>query len=534
MNLNELFEKTSEDLGLATKPQRATPEGAPPRLRVVGENNRDQERARKWLTRKVEEQVAELGAAPSGGRNHALNAIAYSLGRYIPKWLETDDVIAQLMYACRVNGLLDDDGEHQCRQTIVSGLTSGQLDPTDPPITPDDGTGGLAALGGIQPDQAAQAVEDAKNRTIDLTDAAEAGDEDAISALAHDHKLRVVAELATLRARHDAKQIHQAELATKTWRAPAYRATLTEELLIPEQPVSYAVEELLPAGGNALLAAQYKTGKTTFVTNLLRAYADGEPFLGRFQVSPSHGRIAIFNYELSEEQYRRWLRAVGIRNTDRVSVLHLRGYRLPLTSSLIEDWIVAWLKDHDVSMWIADPFARAATGTDENSNTDVGVWLDTFDVIKDRAGVRDAVLPTHTGRGEQEEGMERARGATRLDDWADVRWFLTKDDNDNRYFRATGRDVELDEAQLLYDPLTRLLTYGGGDRRWVRGRELAQRVLTYVAEHPGCGVAQIQNGVQGNKGQIDAARTDLIRRHKMRVEDGPRNALRHYANEVEA
>jgi hypothetical protein len=73
---------------------------------------------------------------------------------------------------------------------------------------------------------------------------------------------------------------------------------------------------------------------------------------------------------------------------------------------------------------------------DENSNSDVGVFLDQLDIIKERAGVSNLILPVHTGRA-QEQGIDRARGATRLDDWADVRWLLKKTE-DGRFFQLTG------------------------------------------------------------------------------------------------
>ena len=231
---------------------------------------------------------------------------------------------------------------------------------------------------------------------------------------------------------------------------------------------------------------------------------------------------------------RRWLRDMDIQNPDRVVVLNLRGFRLPITAPTVEDWVVRWLAERDVTFWVVDPFARAAVGTDENSNTEVGVWLDTLDIIKSRAGVRDLVLPTHTGRAEQDAGQERARGATRLDDWADVRWLLTKDDEDNRFFRATGRDVDVPEELLAFNEANRSLRIGGGDRRWVKNRALAQHVLDYVNANPGCGVKAIQNGVTGNKDQIDTARLDLIHRHKVRTEDGSRGAIHHFGNEAEA
>jgi hypothetical protein len=526
-NLNDLMagERTRRGLDNTPAPVAAPINGSLALVRT------DDPRAREWLTKALDgtsRGLAQMGQ--DTGRNDALNAAAYKLGRFVPRWLSETDVRNTLLEACRSNGLLAEDGLKACEDSLNSGLSAGMDEPRDPPLRADDGAQGLTGLvagpvGIASPRTAYDApLVDSETGEI-LTD-------EQIAQRAHE--ARTHTELLVLRARHDAKTQHSAEIAARTFRAPAYTRTLTEELLIPEQPVTYAVEQLLPTGGNALLAAGFKTGKTTLVTNLLRAYADDEPFLGRFQVSAGTGRIGIFNYELSPDQYRRWLRSAGITNTERVAVLHLRGHRLPLTSPSVEDWIVAWLKEQDVTFWIADPFARAATGTDENSNTEVGVWLDTFDVIKERAGVSEAVLPTHTGRAEQEHGQERARGATRLDDWADVRWLLVKDDEDRRYFRATGRDVEMAEEQLVYDPLTRALTMSGGDRNWVRSRELEQRVLDFINAHPGCSVRAVESGVQGKKEAITGARSGLLARHKIRLEDGPNNSQMHFANEVEA
>ncbi len=98
-------------------------------------------------------------------------------------------------------------------------------------------------------------------------------------------------------------------------------------------------------------------------------------------------------------------------------------------------------------------------------------------------------MPTHTGRAAMDVGSERARGATRLDDWADVRWLLTRgtgEDIDNRYFRATGRDVETDEGVLEYNPLTRGLALVDGAPREVEvkkagpGRGRAKRNIQNV------------------------------------------------------
>jgi hypothetical protein len=310
------------------------------------------------------------------------------------------------------------------------------------------------------------------------------------------YKALVTLEAHRERIRRDARRLIDSEDAARGFTPPDYTATLTDELALPDEPVTFLVEDIIPAGANVLLAAQFKAGKTTFVSNLTRSLVDREPFLGRYDVADIDGRVVVSNYEVGRDQYKRWLRDIAIRNTDKVAILPLRGIRLPLSVPHVEDWMVAYLKDRQASVWIVDPFARAASGIDENDNTQVGVFLETLDVIKQRAGVKELILPTHTGRAEHEQGAERARGATRLDDWADVRWLLTKDGDDTRYFRATGRDVDTVEEALEFDPATRHLRLTGGDRRTNAARRYQDAVLTCVTNRPGIGVLDLRDGVR--------------------------------------
>jgi len=524
VNLNDLMAAERTRRGLDNTP------APPPVVGSLALVAGDDPRAAAWVTKALQGKTDGLAQmSPDSGRNAALNAAAYALGRFAPHWLHPDDIRTALLGACHTNGLLAEDGVKACEDSLNSGLSAGMREPRDPPLRDDEPGWDLRGLVHGPVAVAAPRTSTPEEPAVD-TETGEILTPEQLAERAH--QARVHAELVMLRARHEAKQQHNAELVASTFRVPIYTRSLTEELLIPDEPVRYVVDGLLPNGGNALLAAQYKAGKTTLVLNLVKALADSEPFLGRFEVAPLSGRIAVFNYELDRDQFRHWCREIGVVNTDAVSVLNLRGFRLPLTSPTVEDWMVEYLREHDIGFWIADPFARAAVGVDENSNTEVGVWLDTFDVVKERAGVRDAVLPTHTGRVEQDAGKERARGATRLDDWADVRWLLTKDDDDNRFFRATGRDVEVGEELLAYDATSRVMSIGGGDRGWVRRRTLEQAVLSFVQANPGCTVREIQGAGLGKKEAVDSARSGLVAVHQIRVEEGKNNAQRHYANEV--
>lgn len=350
-------------------------------------------------------------------------------------------------------------------------------------------------------------------------------------------------EVALQRARRAAKRMLDEEDASAQFREPMWARSLTDELALPDEPVQYTVDQLLPAGANVLLTAGFKTGKTTMMGHLTKCLVDGDPFLGKFPINdrPGQGRIGYFNYEVSRDQHRRWLRDLGIVNTDAVTVLPLRGFRLPLVSKYVEDWVVRWLQEHQIDVWIVDPYARAYVGsvTNENDNTEVGAFLDALDVIKERAGVMDLIMPVHTGRGDMEEGQERARGATRLDDWADVRWLLTKDEHDIRYFRATGRDVEYPESQLRFDEASRSLLLTGGNRQQGKRVRVTEAIIRAIEEQPGIGARALRTAVRADLGQcaqtaLDEALELLEEQGRLRVEEGSgRKPRRHYLCPVE-
>lgn len=469
------------------------PEFRPPK--PVPVEQRDEAYARKagiWCAKALEGKTSDLAALQPGGRNHALNAAGLQLYRYVlAGHLDGEEVTERLREAALTCGLSNGEIEG----TLASAQRGAEkYGPQEPPLDP--------------PVEQAVAVDETTGEVLTPEELAERA-----------HQRRVREELQVLRARDEAKALFLGEKAAREFREPPYRPNLTAELREPRLPTRYAVQDLLPAGGNALLTAQYKAGKTTCVTELARCWVDRLLFLGRYIIH-SQRRVALWNYELSQNQYNEWLEQSGIVNTDAISVLHLRGFRLDLRSKKGEDWAADWLKDHDAGLWVPDPFARAAVGVDENSNSEVGVWLDTLDVIKERAGVDEAVLPVHTGRAQQESGQERARGATRLDDWADVRWLLTKDDAGERFFRATGRDVETDEERLAFDAETHRLTIGGGDRKWVQKRRVEDAVVSYVEVNPGSNSSTIATGIGGDKTAVPSALASAVAHHRLRMVPG--------------
>lgn len=475
-------------------------------------------------------EAANVAGTSEGGRNHALNKAAFSVAQLVSAGQLDPQVAYDTLTEAAEHAGLDTTEIHR---TLHSGYSAGEQKPRQIPDPP-------------PPPPVTTITADPEHPTPDTTDSDGATASDKAGQMSHAEALELwreqtlAQEIERIRIRREADRYVTAEEHAKQWREPPWRPTLTEELAIPDEPVTYLIDDIFPTGGNVLLTAQYKTGKTTLVNDMARALADRNQFLGRFNTSMNEGRIALWNYEVDDRQYRRWLREAGFRNTDQVSVLNLRGYRMPVMVPRVEDWIVNWLIDRQVTTWVMDPFARAfvGSGTSENDNTEVGAFLDTLDVIKDRAGVSELILPTHTGRAEMDKGSERARGATRLDDWADVRWLLTKDDRDVRYFRATGRDVEFPEERLDYDEATRALTLGGGDRAWEMRRHRTQTVIEVVNDNPGIGLAALRTavrsaGVKGRNDNIDAAINEAEYEHQIIVErGGSGSATRHFPARV--
>ena len=72
----------------------------------------------------------ELRKWPKGSRNFRFNKLGYKLGGLIARnWIGRERVESFLLKACKENGLLADDGEQQCRDTLASGINAGALRP---------------------------------------------------------------------------------------------------------------------------------------------------------------------------------------------------------------------------------------------------------------------------------------------------------------------------------------------------------------------------------------------------------------------
>ena len=295
----------------------------------------------------------------------------------------------------------------------------------------------------------------------------------------------------TAKAEHEA-----AKAAARFFTLP--RQTLEAALAVPRIVTPHRIRDLHKRGYSSTITARYKTGKTTLGANLLRSLADDEPFLDLYDVLPPDGRIGLINYELDPDEMLDWLSDVGIRKQDRIAILNLRGRTFTLAHEHNQEELINWSQDMEVEVLSLDPHRRAFSGFGkENDNDDVNRFTETLDFIKQEASISDLFLHVHTGRTETGEGSEHARGATALDDWADQRLVLTKDEEQRRFLYAEGRLPTVPEFQLVYDAESRRLTAEPGNRRTTRDEDFAGQAVMQVqnAGPEGLTTTEVQNAL---------------------------------------
>lgn len=308
-------------------------------------------------------------------------------------------------------------------------------------------------------------------------------------------------ETRRLRIREAARRTVQSERVGIQQR-PAVEE-LTDFLAVEDEPVRYRVDGLLPKGGRAILAAQYKAGKSTAIGNVIRCLVDGDPLFGVHSVEPVR-QVVLFDIELDPRTIRAWLRDQNIQNTDRVRVVPLRGRTSTfdiMDPAIRTEWAQA-IQGADVI--IVDPLRPVLDSLGLDENKDAGRFLVAFDAFLDDSGASEAIVVHHMGHN-----GERSRGDSRLQDWPDVTWKIVREDPDDPasavYFSAFGRDVNVSESALEYEPATRHLTLVGGSRKDARVGDKLTDVLTFLESSPGTSKTGIKNALLGDSKAIAAA-----------------------------
>jgi hypothetical protein len=347
---------------------------------------------------------------------------------------------------------------------------------------------------------------------------------------AYEFTRRVELEALNLRVRDAARRKLAVEQGGNVGRPPlvGLRAFLAEH----DPEVIYRIDGWWPMGGRIVLVAQWKAGKSTVVANLLRTLADGGRFLGEFYTLPA-GRIVLLDDELDPRTLRRWLRDQGVINADAVELVTLRGQAASfniLDTQTRAEWATV-LAGVDVIILDCLRPVLDALGLDESR--DAGRFLVAFDALLAEAGDGsgvDGLVVHHMGHT-----SERSRGDSRIIDWPDATWLLTRQDSDDprspRFLSAFGRDVDQREGRLDYDPTTRHLTFVGGNRADAIAEGLWEAIKQVLRDQTeglsqNATVAAMQALGPSKHAAEDALRL-AVSRQLVTVTNGPRGARLH-------
>lgn len=467
-----------------------------------------------YVDKAVAEELDALRSCEEGGgrwrgRYDELNGVAIRLAR-MPEvdrqWLR-----GELIEACRINEYLADEGIRKVQRDITSAFTyadgKGPAPIPEPTLKRDD-------MNGVKADVDRDAETDSSAEESDV----------------HAHAVRVRA--AQIRVEREARAIVDAEALPIVVYPPV--TPLTELLEEPDEALHYRIDQVAPKQGNIILSAQFKAGKTTLVNNLIRSLVDSDPFLGRFTVTQPAQHLVLIDNEMSRNTLRRWLREQKIRNTQAVAdVITLRGRvsTFNILDAMVRDQWARRLADLGCDYLMFDCLRPVLDALGLDENRDVGKFLVAFDALLADAGIPDSFIVQHMGHAN-----ERSRGDSRLLDWPDATWRVVRETeapDSPRFFAAYGRDVDVYEGRLSFDPVTRRLTYAAGSRSDAKTEAavramvallaVAREPMSYRGIEDGLAGVHTQKAIRDGIGQ--AVKTELVI-----VESGPKRAKLHRIN----
>ena len=200
----------------------------------------------------------------------------------------------------------------------------------------------------------------------------------------------------------------------------------------------------LHPGDITLLTSQWKTGKTTLITGLLRNLGAGTPFLGR-PTRPA--RVWV----VSEESRSQW----GERNRLMPVGTHVHLLARPFRGRPTpEDWddLIDRAIDFGLDLFVVDPLASFLPGRCES---DAATLLEALQPLHRLTANGMAVLLLHHPRKGKVEAGSAARGSGALLGFVDISMELKRtskleSDSKCRLIQAQSRRAEV-PARLAYE-----------------------------------------------------------------------------------
>jgi hypothetical protein len=358
----------------------------------------------------------------------------------------------------------------------------------------------------------------------------------------------VAAELHRLRVRETARNRYRLERAREHGAGPPDLAdvpTAEDWFLQPDDEPTWRVEGVIQEGHNVMLGARDKVGKTTLAVDLAVTLTTSEDrWLGKFQVTPSAGKVGWLNCEMTDRQLKSWLISAGV---DPARFAHWPG-RSNVPNLLDPEWwkvIEQWIVREDVTFLIVDSLTEivAAAGLDEDKE---GIEvLSALNRLRQTTGLSELLVLAHHGHN-----GNRVRGTSKFGGWVDTKLTYELDEEERRFLSGTGRDTHLSQGEIMRTGTGRFVFQEGEkpvkktDKRRKGDEDLAAVILGVLRSNEGIGTRELRDRVKdewkashggsgvGNE-RCDRVLNALLKDGRVRTEgEGRGTSKKHYVEDA--
>jgi hypothetical protein len=269
-----------------------------------------------------------------------------------------------------------------------------------------------------------------------------------------------------------------------------------------EEETRWLVEDHLPLGGDSLLVAKPKVGKSTLARCLALAVARGDDFLG---CHTAQGPVFYLALEEKRAEVRRHFRAMGARDDDPIFVFCATSPAdglVQLTDAMQEEKPV---------LVVVDPLFRFVRMRDGNDYAAVTNSLEPLHGLA-RSSDAHVLAVHHLGKGER-QGGDGVLGSTALFAAIDTLLIMKRNDKYRTLSSIQRYGTDLEEITLQYDPDIRTLS-AGVSRSEADQSEAAKAIVEFLETQPEpVGESTIHASVEGRK-------TVMVKALRQAVKDG--------------
>jgi 5S rRNA maturation endonuclease (ribonuclease M5) len=291
----------------------------------------------------------------------------------------------------------------------------------------------------------------------------------------------------------------------KTETAGTMRFTRVGDLLNePEEEVRWLVEDHLPMGGDSLLVAKPKVGKSTLARCLALSVARGGDFLGR---RTTQGTVFYLALEEKRSEVKRHFRAMGARADDPILI-----FCAPSPADGLAQLRDAAQREKPVLI-IVDPLFRFTKIKDGNDYAAVTNALEPLHAFARDCGAH--VQAVHHA-GKRGDGGDSVLGSTAIFAAVDTLLLMKRNDKYRTLSSIQRYGTDLEEITLEYDIESRTLSAGVA-KADADEAETARAIIDYLATQlDAVDERTIQGAIEGRTGVKSKALRRLVEEQRIR------------------